>query len=67
MLSHQKNTLLNLALRLELAINEARQDIDAKTNALSMAGQYSEASAHSYHFETLERNIQSIKKTIKRL
>lgn len=67
MLTHQKNTLLNLALRLELAINEARQDIDAKTNALSAAGQFPEASAHSFHFETLERNIQSIKKTIKRL
>ena len=67
MLTHQKNTLLNLALRLELAINDARQDIDAKTNALSIAGNFSEASAHSYHYETLERNISSIKKTIKRL
>ena len=67
MLTYQKSKLLNLALQLEMAINDARKDIDAKTNALSMAGQYSEASVHSYHFETLERNIQSVKKTIKRL
>lgn len=67
MLSIHKNKLLNLALRLELAINDARYDIDNKTNALSAASKYREASAHSFHYETLERNITSIKKTIKRL
>jgi hypothetical protein len=67
LLSYQKTKLLNLALQLETAINDASNDINDKTNALSIAGQYSEASAHSFHFETLERNIQSIKKTIKRL
>ena len=67
MLTYQKSKLLNLALRLELAINDARYDIDNKTNALSAAGKYREASAHSFHIITLERNIQSIKKTIKRL
>jgi hypothetical protein len=67
MLSIHKNKLLNLALQLEIAINDAQKDIDDKTNALSLAGKFSEASVHSFHFETLERNIQSIKKTIKRL
>jgi hypothetical protein len=67
MLNYQKSKLLNLALQLEIAINDARNDINDKTNALYAAGKYSEASAHSFHYETLERNIQSIKKTIKRL
>jgi hypothetical protein len=67
MLNYQRSKLLNLALQLEIAINDARNDINDKTNALSNAGKYSEASAHSFHYETLERNIQSIKKTIKRL
>ena len=66
-LSITKNKLLNLALRLESAINDARYDIDHKTNALGLAGKFSEASVHSFHYETLERNITSIKKTIKRL
>jgi hypothetical protein len=51
MLTYEKSKLLNLALRLETAINDARYDIDH----------------YSYYVEILDRNIQSIKKTIKRL
>mgnify|MGYP007071674857 CR=1 FL=1 len=67
MLTHQKTKLLNHALQLEIAINDARKDIDDKTNALGAAGKFSEASSHSFLLEILERNIQSIKKTIKKL
>lgn len=67
MLQYQKNKLLNLAIRLELALNEARKDIDDKTNALGLAGKFSEASAHSFHYDIMERNITSIKKQIEKL
>lgn len=67
MLTITKNTLLNKVLRLELDFNEAQQEIDAKTNALSKAGKFSEASEHSFIIDIIKRNIESIKKQLKKL
>jgi hypothetical protein len=67
MLNYKKNKLTNLILQFEIAFNEAQNDIDDKTNAMSAAGKFSAASAHSFIIPIIERNIQSIKKQIKNL
>lgn len=67
MLTTTKNTLLNKVLRLEIDLNEARTEIDAKTNALSTAGKFSEASTHSFIVSTIKDNLTSIKKQLEKL
>jgi hypothetical protein len=55
MLSITKNQLLNLILRLELALNDAR------------SGHYNNPPETNNSLQIIDRNIQSIKKTIKRI
>jgi hypothetical protein len=59
-----KNKLLNLLLKFEMAFNDSQQAIDKKTNELGQSGDFHAASLHSYIIEIIERNIQSIKKQI---
>ena len=67
MLSFQRNKLINLLLQFEQALNDAKNEIDDKTNALHASGKFSEASEHSNHIPIIERNIISIKKQLKKL
>lgn len=67
MISYQKNTLLGLLAQFSAKLYETRNDIDDKTNALGLAGKFSEASAHSNIWPTIERNLTSIEKQLKKL
>ena len=67
LLSYQKNALLSLLAQFEAKLYDTRSEIDDKTNAMSSAGKFSEASAHSFIFEIILRNIQSTRKQINKL
>ena len=67
MLNYQKNTLLALLANFKAKLYEFQSDIDDKTNALGLAGKFSEASAYSYILPTIDRNITSIEKQLKKL
>lgn len=67
MLTHQKNTLLSLLANFKARLYDYQADIDDKTNALGLAGKFSEASVHSNIWPTIDRNLTSIEKQIKKL
>jgi len=62
-----KNKLLIALNNFKTEFLNQQQSIDDKTNSLSMAGNFQEASAHSNIYPTIDRNITSIEKQIKRL
>lgn len=67
MLNEHKNKLLSLLSQFKTSFYEAQHDIDNKTNELGTKGKFSEASSHSFIFETIERNITSIEKNVKKI
>lgn len=67
MLTYQKNILLSLLAQLEVKLYDVRNEIDDKTNNLAFSGHFREASEHSYCWDTIVRNIQSIRKQINKL
>lgn len=62
-----KNKLLIALNVFKTELLEQQHAIDDRSNALASAGKYSEASAHSNIWPTIDRNITSIEKQIKRL
>jgi len=67
MLSYQKNKLINLLLKFEIAFNEISHEIDKKTNKMALNGEFSKASDYSFINDIINRNLQSIKAQLKKI